>query len=234
MKKFFPYNPDFPSHLEEYANQIRQAIRSNKHHDFRRHLFLNFMRTAFGVDPVEVKIEEKVKVEEVRGRIDALFKSIIFEFKSNIEAERSAAIIEMKKYFEAQEVPSDYLAVLTDGLRFEIYQYALGKVENISEFSLSPNDPFGTFFNIDKILFASKPAPPSAEDLSVRFGPFSAVYHKSRLIMESALDTLGDDDALKVKYNEWNTLLSRVYGEKVGDRRLFITHTYLAVLIRVL
>ncbi len=234
MKVFFPYNPDFPSYLKEYANQIRQAIRSNKHHDFRRHLFLNFMRMAFGVDPVEVKIEEKVKVEEVRGRIDALFKSIIFEFKTNIEGERPAAKVEMKKYFEGQEVPSDYLAVLTDGLRFEIYQYVPGRVEKISEFSISPSDPFGAFFNIDKILFASKPAPPSAEDLSVRFGPFSAVYHKSRLIMESALDRVNGDAALTVKFNEWNTLLSRVYGEKVGDRSLFITHTYLAILIRVL
>jgi hypothetical protein len=40
-----------------------QAVAAaKKHHDTRRHLFLNFLRESFNVDPVEVELERKIKV----------------------------------------------------------------------------------------------------------------------------------------------------------------------------
>ena len=70
-----PYPPEFPKLLESYCEQIGEAIRDNRHHDTRRHLFLNFLREAFGINPAEVELEHKVKAGALRGRIDALFRN---------------------------------------------------------------------------------------------------------------------------------------------------------------
>ena len=35
---------------KDYCEQIGEAIRADRHHDTRRHLFLNFLREAFGID----------------------------------------------------------------------------------------------------------------------------------------------------------------------------------------
>ena len=71
-----PYPKTFPSHLASYCEQINEAIRGNKHHDTRRHLFLNFLREAFKIDPLEVELESKITAGELRGRIDALYRHI--------------------------------------------------------------------------------------------------------------------------------------------------------------
>ena len=44
-----PYPPYFPELLKDYCEQIGAAIRENRHHDSRRHLFLNFLHQAFNV-----------------------------------------------------------------------------------------------------------------------------------------------------------------------------------------
>ena len=76
-----PYPREFPNLLKDYCEQIGEAIRANRHHDTRRHLFLNFLHQAFGIDPVEVELEHKIKAGELRGRIDALYHHIIVEVK---------------------------------------------------------------------------------------------------------------------------------------------------------
>ena len=40
--------------------------------------------------------------------------------------------------------------------------------------------------------------------------------------------------AVKTKFREWNALLAKVYGSALGNVNLFLTHTYLTVLSRVL
>ena len=132
-----PYKADYPEHLGSYISQIKEAIKLNKHHDKRRTLFVNYLRLAYNVDPVEINIEEKIRVANIRGNIDALYKYLIFEFKTNLSAERPAAHIELQKYFLAQERPEEYIALLTDGISFETYQFEYNVLKQISGFKLA-------------------------------------------------------------------------------------------------
>ncbi len=229
-----PYKPEFPDYLNDYIEKINEAKRQNKHHDYRRQLFLNFLRKGFDVDPVEVLIEEKIKVDEVRGRIDALFNSTIFEFKIDLKAEHPAALLEIKKYFESRERPDEYFAVLTDGLSFEIFQYSGNKPVSIGEFKLDDKKQLYSYVCIDQILFTSKPASPKSEDISTRFGPHSAVFNQCRKIIGALFSQVEADTRVKVKMKEWDSLLARVYGEGLGDKDLFIRHTYLSTFSRLL
>ena len=61
-----PFPKQFPEKLASYCEQINEAIRGNKHHDTRRHLFLNFLREAFKIDPLEVELESKITAGELR------------------------------------------------------------------------------------------------------------------------------------------------------------------------
>ena len=234
LKSLLPYDSNFPDYLTEYIEQIYNAIKNNQHHDNRRQLFINFLRLGFKVDPVEIELERKIKVAQVRGRIDAFFKSIIFEFKTDLEKEQPAAIIELKKYFEAQTNPSDYVALVTDGLSFEGYQYENRVLMRICEFTLSNTDVLAAFRYLDQFIFSSNPVTPKSFDIIQRFGLRSAVFNSSRLLLLEMYQEVKSDRAVKVKNKEWNSLLARVYGTELGDVPLFIRHTYLTMFSRLL
>ena len=234
LKNILPYDKNFPQYLTEYIEQIKDAISKKQHHDQRRQLFVNFLRLGFDIDPVDVELEKKLKAAEVRGNIDAFFKSTIFEFKTNVDAERPAAMIELKKYFESRPNPSDCLALLTDGLSFEIYQYGAKNLHKIGEFELSSSDPLVSFRHLDQFIFASKPVTPSSADIIQSFGLRSAIFNTSRFFLETMYDKVKNETTVKVKIKEWKTLLARVYGSDFGDVALFLRHTYLTMFSRLL
>lgn len=181
-----------------------------------------------------MEIEAKVTVAEVKGWIDALFKATIFEFKLDIEKERPAAKIELKKYFGSRPKPSDYIALLTDGLLFEVYQYDNGQAVKVSDFKLSSEDPLSTFRYLDQFIFSSKPVKPRSTDIVQTFGSHSSIFTTSRLYLESMYDKVQQEQSVKTKVKEWKTLLAKVYGADIGDAHLFTRHTYLIVLSRLL
>lgn len=120
-----PLPDHFAEYLGDYYEQALAAIRDGKHHDQRRALLMDFLRKAFSVEVTEVDLEHKVKAASARGRIDAFYRFVIFEVETNLEAERGDALTELKKYFESQKEPGDYVACVTDGLQFDIFDYDL-------------------------------------------------------------------------------------------------------------
>ncbi|MCK4606896.1 MAG: N-6 DNA methylase [candidate division Zixibacteria bacterium] len=229
-----PYKREFPEQLAEYVTLAREAVRQKKHHDHRRSLFVNFLRLAYDVDPTEVEIEHKVKVAHVRGYIDALFKQLIIEFKVDLERERPAALLELKKYFAAQKNPREYIAIVTDGLRFELYLCEQGDINLFSSFRLDDSDPLTAYRSLDAVLFSSQKVTPGSADITARFGPSSAVFNQSRLLLQELYETVRTNSTVAVKFDEWNSLLARVYGEELGDESLFLRHTYLTMFSRLL
>jgi len=229
-----PYRDVFPQCLQEYLEQIKEAIRARSHHDQRRHLFLDFLRKGFDVDPTEIELERKTKAAEVRGRIDALFKNVIFEFKTDLDAELPAARIELKKYFKSRPRPGDYIALVTDGVRFIAFQFEQDAPRQISAFSIESDDPLAAFRLLDQFIFSSRPTSPKSADITRRFGVHSAVFNKCRGLLEEMYGQVEKLASVEVKFREWNALLARVYGSRVGDTPLFLKHTYLTMLSRLL
>lgn len=229
-----PYDKNYPEYLKQYLFEINKAIEQKKHHDYRRALLLDYLRKSYGVEVNEVEIEKNVKAGNVRGNIDALYKYLIFEVKTNIEAERPAGFLELKKYFRSQVKPEEYLAILTDGLRFELYQFEDDQLVPISEYTLNKEDILGSYRYFDNLIFASKKITPKSEDITTRFGPDSAIFNKSRKILKELLKEVRNESSVIVKLKEWNSLLARVYGDEIGDEILFLKHTYLAMFSRLL
>lgn len=85
----------FPVSLRRYCGQITDAIQKNSHHDHRRQLLMEFLRKSFGIEVDEIELEVRVKAVEGRRRIDAFYKFVIFEIKTDFAAERGDALLEL-------------------------------------------------------------------------------------------------------------------------------------------
>lgn len=229
-----PYPKGFPELLEEYCRNMQEAQSRNWHHDQRRAVFLDFYRKGFGVEPIEVELEHKVKVAQVRGYIDALFDVTILEFKSDMERERAAGLSELHLYLKSRKNPDDYVSVLTDGELFEVYQYGAERVELIDSFKLRPDDPLNVFLKLDQFRTRARLRRPTSDDIVIRFGPHSLVYRKALALMQGLYSAVHKESAVATKFREWNRLLAKVYGAELGYSDLFLTHTYLVVLSRLM
>ncbi|MGD0822866.1 MAG: N-6 DNA methylase [Desulfomonilia bacterium] len=234
QKTLKPYSDSFEDILYSYYEQIVDAIKYNKHHDQRRNLLIDFFRRGLSLDPVEFELEHKIKVHEIRGRIDAFFRHLIIEVKTDLEHERNKAKDELIKYFESQSEPNNYVGIVTDGINFEIYIYEDNSVYLIRQFRIDPDNPLSTFLQLDELFYTSRSLTPSSSDIIGRFGLTSTTYNALRRSLTEAFNVVKNNSAVKVKYSEWNSLLSKVYGSEIGDQHLFITHTYLAMLSRAI
>lgn len=230
-----PFPPNFPALLKDYCEQMGEAIRANRHHDTRRHLFLNFLRQAFGIDPVEVELEHKLKVGEMRGRIDALYRHVIVEVKTDFDGERNDAQRELKKYFASRQRPAEYIGIVTDGSRFEAWHLNHnGELVSISEITLRDSDPLAVWRWLDQFLSTGVRRIPTSDELVSRFGVQTAIFSKAADGLLALYDSVKDEPLVAVKFREWNALLAKVYGSPLGKPALFVNHTYLTLISRII
>jgi type I restriction-modification system DNA methylase subunit len=226
----------FKDLLVEYHSQVSDAVRRCAHHDHRRALLMDFLRKTFGIEVDEIELEKKIKVAEARGRIDAFYKYVIFEIKIDLDRERDDAIRELKKYFESRSAPSDYIAAVTDGLTFEIFDYDAPSKEpkHFRTFQIDPDRADLVYLELDELLASGSKIPPSSDDIVGRFGLRSTTFLRSLTQLEEAFTSVESDSSVAVKFREWNALLAKVYGSAVGDKQLFLRHTYLTILSRAI
>lgn len=229
-----PLPDGFVTYLQDYCQQALAAIKADKHHDQRRALLMDFLRKAFGIEVTEIDLEHKVKAASARGRIDAFYRFVIFEVKRNLEEERDDALAELKKYFESQEDPADYVASVTDGLQFDVFDYekATKRPKLIRSFKLETEAPEAAYNQLDELLASGRKIPPLSGEVVLRFGPGSLTFNRSRQTLRAAFDSVKGFSDVAVKYQEWNALLAKVYGSSPDDENLFIKHTYLTMVSR--
>jgi len=226
----------FAEYLQDYCEQAKAAIKANKHHDQRRALLMDFLRKAFGIQVDEVDLEHKVKAAEARGCIDAFYKFVIFEIKTNLEGERENALAELRKYFESRENPFDYVAVVTDGIAFEVFDYdrKTKRPEPVRSFRLEMESPATAYEELDELLTAGQKIPPRSGEVVLRFGSASLSFRRSQGALQTAFESVKDLPGVQVKFREWNALLAKVYGSAPDDEELFIKHTYLTMVSRAI
>jgi SAM-dependent methyltransferase len=222
----------FAKHLEEYCSRMRTAIRANKHHDHRLNLLLTFLREAFSVEVEEIEIQRKVKAGSIRGRIDAFFRYIIFEMKSDLKRERDDGLTELKKYFESQREPDKYVGVISDGIDFEVYQHSASQISLVRSFKVEPQSPAIAFQELDELLATRPKQHATSQEICLRFGLGSVVLSRSISILTEAFESVRDNESVRTKFNEWDSLLAKVYGSRTQDLQMFLKHTYLALLSR--
>jgi len=224
----------FQSHLDRYLSTVREAKSKGASHDYLRQAFIELARTAFGVDPLDVELERGITATRLRGSIDALYQDIVFEFKRDLRAERDKGKEELGRYLASLGDKQVFFGVLTDGLSFEVYLLRQGQLEKIDGVNLERLPPQDAFLWFDAFLFSAKALAPTPQDVVKRFGDTSLVFNSSFQRLFRMLGQAKSDPACQVKYDEWAKLLAKVYGHSVARDGLFLRHTYLSLLAKLL
>lgn len=227
----------FQERLTEYLSKLAQYKQTHAHHDQIRDLFVTFLRRAFpGLElQDDIELEVGVKGLRVRGFIDALYADLIFEFKRDLDGEREKGKEELEKYLGSRPDPEKVFGFLTDGNRFEVYRLKNYELTLIEEDIILSEDRWEeALLWLDSYLFTQKGVVPTARDIVRRFGEHSAVFNAAAETLESLFTGVQQEPPVKIKYDEWERLLAIVYGSTVGTETLFLRHTYLTLLARLL
>lgn len=215
----------------EYRARSRLAVDQNSHHDQRRAQLQDLLREAFGIATADVELERNVRVAETRGRIDLLYRGLVFEVKRDLELEHDEVIRELELYMS--ESSERAFAIAVDGKRFEAYRLLSGKATLVGELTIEDSDDEAGVAWLDSYLFAQDAVTPTAEDVVRRFGPRSAVFIAVQDELAQMWDLALDQTSAATKRDEWDRLLRVVYGTHKGDDELFLRHTYLAIVARM-
>ena len=220
--------------LERYLEKWERH--KGTHHDQIRDDLLSFLREAFPeLEQLDiVAIERSVRFLKVRGYIDLLIGDVVFEIKRDLDREREDGIRELEKYLASPSIPKNTVGIITDGQRFEVYRLQDGNLAKTDEFILRAEEPEEALLWLDSYLFQQKGVKPTVLDISFRFGERSPIFKASMEALSRMWARVKGDPAARTKFEEWNALLRTVYGSEVGETELFLRHTYLALLVRLL
>jgi hypothetical protein len=192
-----------------------------------------------------------------RGRIDSFVDNVLVEFKSSLsnQLDRDAARRQLQGYIagawaEDNSYRRPYLAVTTDGRLWEVYS-ARPVDETISVKEADPENVRLTLTDtwpqpgyladapslrnfLNRTFFRHTLLAPTLESFSRDFGLDGPVFLTvSDLLARKARELLGTPE-MSLYQSSWLADLQVAYGhvDETGD--LFIRHTYLAVLARLL
>ncbi len=228
----------FEQCFQTYLNNAKYARDHDQHHDHRRNLFLEFLKDAFGIGLADVQTEQFIRLDMRRhGWIDALFRYVLFEFKRDLERERLDGIREMQDYLRHLEYGSSSAALLTDGIIFEVYTLEDGEVREKVGAGIDlekVSNAEAAFLWLDSYLFSQQGIPPTSADIVRRYGSTSPTFHVAAQTLGNLLEQISDTPALNLKRSLWRGLLAKVYGSDIGSDELFVRHTYLNQLAKLL
>ncbi|MBI3859316.1 MAG: N-6 DNA methylase [Thaumarchaeota archaeon] len=233
--------------LPSYIAQIK-ATRSQPGKEI---VFTRFIERVFGIKPetitMEVPISSRVLV--VRGRVDAVFGNILMEFKVDLRRELDDAKVELTKYFQAyyEKMPDrSYIGIAHDGLSFLVFQpifevqEATGKpyvksIRQTDSLSLEREQNLEKIYLwFDSYLFVTEKAIPTSDDIKKRLGTESPTFYGILAKFEYFYEIAMKHKHNRVKYDNWAKTLEIVYGDRVDGKLLFIKHTYLATVAKLL
>jgi methylase of polypeptide subunit release factors len=224
---------EFQVYFKEYVASIEEAKQKKAHHDQLRSIFVGFLSQAFGVKYDELELEKGVQIAKVKGYIDALYQDVVFEFKRDLTIEREKGLLELDNYIKSLS-GTTYFGILTDGIIFEVYALKDDKLAKIDSVSIKTLTPESAFIWFDAFLFSEKEITPTSQDIVKRFGDTSAVFISSLRKLTAMSLAFQDNPTYQVKFNEWDKLLAKAYGHSVARNQLFLRHTYLSILAKLI
>ncbi len=227
----------------------------------RSHRFGMLVHELLGVEPgfVEsylVGIEKYLKVKQkdriLRGKADNLFGNVIIEFETDIAKKRAEAEDQLGRYVAivwSQEGPDarrPYLCIATDGVHFVTYSPVVAdrsktetapddvKLQVLEEANWAELKPHEVFYWLDRYFLRKAVLPPTTETIVRDFGAKSHAFQTTTRALLALWQQIKEHSAFKVIYDSWEKYLRIVYGSAIAGDELFIRHTYLATLAKLM
>lgn len=258
----YPESKEYQTALKAYVSDVGRAenepTRATRFHMFLPQIYRGIKPEHADKVFEELKIEKSVvdraesrrKTIIVRGRIDSLLGNVIFEFERDLSKNLEEALEQLRQYTAAlwnnskYRVP--YTCIATDGVHFRPYRPHTDVPEDHSvswedidldarePLDLHYADPVDAYFWFDRYLLATPILEPSVERIAAEFGSKSPILSDMISELSSIWKEASGRPYVKVLFDQWNKYLTIVYGSTVGDEELFLRHTYLATLAKLI
>ena len=186
-----------------------------------------------------------------RGRVDALYGNLVIEFKRSLAKSLDEAREQLRKYVAAlQQSPEDrrrpLIAIATDGIQFVAYAPRF----SLEATTLAPQDielvvtetadvgamsPEEVYYWLDRYFVRQTgPIAPRTKQIVADFGPTSGSFVHALNVLDGLWKSVESDSESQVFFDSWQKYLRITYGGPVADRELFLRHTYLATLAKIM
>jgi hypothetical protein len=250
--------------LDQAVSEYLAAVQLLSSEPARSQRFTLLLNRLFGLQPGFIEdyvagIEKYVKVRQkdalLRGRADELFGNVVIEFERDLtergkQTEAEGQLQKYVAYLWSQEPPGQrtrYLCLAADGILFTVYTPVLddpGKalllpedvrlepVDRIDAARLEP--PRELYFWLDRYLLRREIMAPRSENIVKDFGLRSHAFQVAAQSLLVLWDGLKEQPEFAVVYEAWEKYLRIVYGSALADDELFVRHTYLAILAKLM
>ena len=248
----------------QWAEVIPQYLREveplNKE-QARSHRFAMLLQQLLGFEPSFIEayssgIEQSLKVRQkdriLKGEADNLFGNVIIEFEANIPKKRAEAEEQLGRYVailwsqEPSETRTPYLCIATDGIRFIAYSPTLVspaekditpddvRLEVLEEADWTKLEPDEVYYWLDRYFQRKEILYPKTETIVRDFGIKSHAFQITTNALLTLWQTIKTYSSFAVIYDSWEKYLRIVYGSEVAGDELFVRHTYLATLAKLM
>lgn len=186
-----------------------------------------------------------------RGRTDGLYGNLIIELKRDLSKTLDDAQAKLRKYFailfsRPEEKHRPLIGIATDGTAFIAYapRFELDKTEfqpdeiqlvEIEKADLAAMEPKEVYYWLDRYFVRQTgPLAPTTKQIVQDFGPSSGAFIHAMNVLDGVWKAVESDTESQVFFENWQKYLRITYGGPVADRELFLRHTYLATLAKVM
>jgi len=200
---------------------------------------------------VEKYVRSKEKDIVLKGKVDNLYGNLVIEFERDLGKTLSEAKEQLQRYIaclwsEEEERTINYLCMAADGINFQVFSPRTEKpltepllpedivLEKIDELKLPTLEPYQAYFWLDRYLFRERILPPRTEEFERDFGMRSPAFLFSFRLLKEALKQVENRSDFQVIYENWERYLRVTYGSVIGSKDLFLRHTYLATLAKLI
>jgi type I restriction-modification system DNA methylase subunit len=200
---------------------------------------------------VEKYVKSKGKDIVLKGKVDNLYGNLVIEFERDLGKTLPEAEEQLKRYVaclwsEKEERRVNYLCLAADGIDFQVFSPRTEKLltesllqedillEKVDELKLPTPEPYQAYFWLDRYLFRERILPPRTEEFERDFGMRSPAFLFSFRLLKDALEQVEDRSDFQVIYENWERYLRVTYGSVIGSKDLFLRHTYLATLAKLI
>lgn len=237
--------PDFNKEFERYYRNIislREKGRSEqkKVESAKMKEFFSFLERVTGLKPEEYSYDAFV----VKGsKPDAVTGNVVVEFEDDLSlsSEVREAEEQLRKYIRDlySKEARRYWAIASDGILFIIYRVVIKdgelSLERMDIVDITKEDPRRFYWFIYEYFFEERfHCELKPEDFVIRFGYGSRVFRDTLDLLRKLWSTIANTAYATTLFNEWSKYYAYVTGKEYKDVELFLRHTYLAILAKIL
>ena len=219
--------------------------------DLFGNLDLPLIRDFLGGFETKISAHESEKCRVLRGRADALYGNLLIDFERGSAGWLKQAKKQLQRYLAilaSNGETRDYyfIPIASDGISFIVFAPKEGptpavtpeteeiEIEKVEEFNLDQRHPQEFYFWLDRYFLREYKREPRTENFLEDFGSSSPAFRSASSLWLEAIAAIRKQSDYRVIYENWRKYLRIAYGTSVGDEHLFVRHTYLATLAKLI